>query len=58
MDQLTCIQCGKPLTGRRVFWLAYTEMNEDNEARASIEGVWTSLRALWAAVSRDRPACS
>ena len=39
--------------GRRVFWLAYTAMNEVNEARASIEGLWTSLCALWAAVSRD-----
>lgn len=36
---------------RRLFFLAYTAMNEKNEARGSANGVWKSLLALWASVS-------
>jgi len=32
---------------RFYFCLAYTEMNERNEARASVDGVWRSLDNLW-----------
>ena len=32
---------------RHFYCLAYTEMNEQNEARASIGGVWQSLECLW-----------
>jgi hypothetical protein len=35
---------------RRFFCVAYSSMNERNEARATIDGVWTSLSSLWAAV--------
>ena len=38
-------------SGRRLFCIAYTEMNERNEARASVDGIWTSLSALWKEVS-------
>jgi hypothetical protein len=36
---------------RHLFFLAYTEMNEKNEARGTADGVWKSLLALWSAVS-------
>lgn len=35
--------------GRRFFCVAYSSMNERNEARATIDGVWASLSSLWAA---------
>lgn len=35
---------------RRFFCVAYTEMNERNEARGSVDGVWSSLTSLWEAV--------
>ncbi|MEI8056597.1 MAG: macro domain-containing protein [Actinomycetes bacterium] len=34
---------------RRIFCLAYTEMNERNEARATVDDVWQSLDSLWTA---------
>src|ERR1700712_2874839 len=37
---------------RKLFWLAYTEMNEHNEAQGSVDGVWKSLVSLWSAASR------
>lgn len=37
---------------RRFFCVAYSEMNETNEARASVDGVVESLSALWTAVCR------
>jgi hypothetical protein len=36
---------------RRFFCLAYTQMNDVNEARATVDGIWLSLERLWAAVS-------
>jgi hypothetical protein len=38
--------------GRRVFFLAYTYMNEHNEARGTVDGIWKSLVNLWEAVSK------
>jgi hypothetical protein len=35
---------------RKCFLVAYTEMNERNEARATADGVWRSLLSLWRAV--------
>lgn len=37
---------------RRFFCVAYSEMSETNEARASVDGVVESLSALWKAVCR------
>lgn len=36
---------------RCYFCVAYTEMNERNEARGSVDGVWRSLDRLWASIS-------
>jgi len=36
---------------RCYFCVAYTEMNERNEARATMDGLWISLSSLWQAVS-------
>lgn len=36
---------------RCYFCVAYSEMNESNEARASIQGIWQSLDQLWKAIS-------
>jgi hypothetical protein len=36
---------------RRIFFLAYTAMNERNEARGTSDGIWRSLLCLWEAVS-------
>ena len=41
-----------PQGGRRVFFLAHSEMNAANEARATTDGIWKSLLSLWEAVSR------
>lgn len=49
-----------PQAGRRVFFLAYSKMSATNVAHAEIDGIWKSLRELWAAVSRHgngRPVC-
>lgn len=36
--------------GRKYFLVAYTEMNIQNEARATIDGLWRSLSSLWTTV--------
>jgi hypothetical protein len=36
---------------RKLFFSAYSEMNEFNEARATADTVWKSLQALWSSVS-------
>ncbi|REF03034.1 macro domain-containing protein [Cupriavidus plantarum] len=36
---------------RLVFFLAYTEMDTQNNASATVDGVWKSLASLWHAVS-------
>lgn len=36
--------------GRHYFCVAYTEMNEICEARATIDGVWRSLDSLWKSI--------
>ena len=38
-------------SGRFLFLLAYSEMNERNEARSSADALWASLSCLWRAVS-------
>ncbi|WP_445150181.1 macro domain-containing protein [Baekduia sp. Peel2402] len=41
-----------PQAGRQILFLAYTKMNEHNEARGTTDGIWKSLLSLWSAVSR------
>jgi len=36
---------------RCFFMVAYTEMNEQNEAHATVDGIWRSLDELWKQVS-------
>lgn len=36
----------------RLYFLAYSEMNEDNEAQSTPDGIWRSLASLWGEVSR------
>lgn len=36
----------------RLYFLAYSEMNEDNEAQSTPDGIWRSLASLWEEVSR------
>lgn len=36
---------------RKIFFSAYSEMNERNEARATADTVWKSLQSLWSAIS-------
>jgi Domain of unknown function (DUF6430) len=36
---------------RCFFCVAYTEMNEKNEARATTDGIWHSLQCLWKEIS-------
>jgi Domain of unknown function (DUF6430) len=36
---------------RRILFLAYTEMNDRNEARGTSDGIWGSMLSLWKAVS-------
>ncbi len=36
---------------RRILFLAYTEMNDRNEARGTSDGIWRSMLSLWEAVS-------
>jgi len=38
---------------RRALFLAYTEMNERNEAHGSTDGIWKSMLTLWDVISRD-----
>lgn len=38
--------------GRCIFLLAYSEMDENNNARASVDGLWTALSGLWREVER------
>ena len=38
---------------RALFCIAYTEMNEHNEARGTVDGVWRSLDRLWSSVSKN-----
>jgi hypothetical protein len=42
-----------PQAGRRVYFVAYSAMNDHNEAHATTDAIWKSLLALWSAVSRD-----
>jgi hypothetical protein len=35
---------------RRYFCVAYTEMNERNEARGTADGIWRSLDSLWRSI--------
>lgn len=41
-----------PQGPRRILFVAYTEMNERNEARGSSDGIWKSMLCLWTGVSR------
>jgi hypothetical protein len=41
-----------PNGSRRILFLAYTEMNDRNEARGTADGIWKALLSLWGAVSR------
>ncbi|MCT2977621.1 hypothetical protein EFN79_02345 [Propionibacterium freudenreichii] len=36
----------------RLYFLAYSEMNKDNEAQSTPDGIWRSLASLWKEVSR------
>lgn len=36
----------------RLYFLAYAEMNESNEAKSTPDGIWRSLASLWEEVSR------
>lgn len=36
---------------RKIFFAAYSEMNELNEARATADTVWKSLQSLWRSIS-------
>jgi hypothetical protein len=36
----------------RLYFLAYCEMNQDNEAQSTPDGIWRSLASLWDEVSR------
>jgi len=38
---------------RLLYLLAYCQMNEQNEARATVDGVWKSLLSLWEEISRS-----
>jgi hypothetical protein len=38
-------------SGRYLFLLAYSEMNEKNEARSTADALWSSLSSLWQEVS-------
>jgi hypothetical protein len=40
-----------PYGPRRILFLAYTEMNDRNEARGTSDGIWRSMLSLWKAVS-------
>lgn len=36
----------------RLYFLAYSEMDEDNQAQSTPDGIWRSLTSLWEEVSR------
>ncbi|MDX1882707.1 macro domain-containing protein [Mycolicibacterium sp. 120270] len=38
---------------RQLYFVAYTEMDENNNAHGTPDGLWSSLNSLWAAVSRS-----
>ncbi|HEX3962060.1 MAG TPA: macro domain-containing protein [Trebonia sp.] len=38
--------------GRKLFFVAYTYMNEQNQARGTADGIWKSLSNLWLEVSK------
>jgi hypothetical protein len=38
---------------RRYFCVAYTEMNERNEARGTMDDIWRSLDSLWKAITAE-----
>jgi Domain of unknown function (DUF6430) len=40
-----------PQGPRMILFLAYTEMNDRNEARGTSDGIWRSMLSLWEAVS-------
>jgi hypothetical protein len=39
-------------SGRRLFFVAYTYMNEQNQARGTADGIWKSLSNLWIEISK------
>jgi antitoxin (DNA-binding transcriptional repressor) of toxin-antitoxin stability system len=39
-------------SGRKLFFAAYTYMNEHNQARGTADGIWKSLLNLWTQVSK------
>jgi len=39
-------------SGRKIFFLAYSQMNEHNQAKSTPDRIWKSLLNLWAEVSR------
>jgi hypothetical protein len=39
-------------SGRKLFFVAYTYMNEHNQARGTADGIWKSLLNLWTQVSK------
>jgi hypothetical protein len=41
-----------PHSGRKIFFVAYSNMNEHNQARSSADGIWKSLLNLWTEISR------
>lgn len=41
-----------PESGRKLFLVAYTQMDEHNQARGTVDGIWRSLLNLWSEVSR------
>jgi hypothetical protein len=40
-----------PHGARKLFFLAYTQMNQRNEASATADDIWKSLQALWDEIS-------
>jgi hypothetical protein len=42
-----------PHSGRKLYFVAYSSMNEHNQARSSPDGMWKSLLNLWAEISRS-----
>ena len=40
-------------SGRKLFFVAYTYMNEHNQARGTADGIWKSLLNLWMQVSKQ-----
>ena len=40
-------------SGRKLFFVAYTYLNEHNQARGTADGIWKSLLNLWMQVSKQ-----